>query len=410
VRLSPASMSTPFNVQEFLMRLHNFATVDGQPMYIPEPSDVEQAMCVTRHVVALTKHLTELTDTAASFYSDRKDVFVRIMKMMSVMMLECAKRLSVVADIDAVDNRRVAVCLVLCHGCLRYAQKKLDFGDVYSFPGVLQIASRGKAGVCGGALTTKLEDLVPVIPSDADARWLARALESQLDVMDVGSIFEGCLTFAKLPEGTWLPMELEGHDYTRRVIEACVFNAGRGTVGMSLAEGYDWDRHVVVDGVRCRCVSLLCVALCLTHVACVQVVLPVDGGCKDLCNHRKNVFECYKCLKSCVICSRVGGVAGGICGGCAAAAEEERKGTAVVQSQRVRDGQAVEKCGVCGRGDVEYGDLCYTCFFSPNVRSGVRRAAAVDDEQRREEVGAAVERCKKRVRTFRLWPSRSASD
>lgn len=254
-------MSTPFNVQEFLVRLHNFATIDGQLMYVPESDSTKQATSVTRHVVALTSHLTALTDSVSSFYSDRTDTLARIMKMLSVMMTECARKLSETvhaSTLDAIVHKRAAVCLVLCHACLRYAQKKLDVGAVYAFPGVLHIARKSTSDLCGGALTTVLDGLVPVIPSDADARWLARALSSQLDIMGPEyEDFEGCITFAKLPEGTWLPPELEGHDYTRRVLEACLLNAGRGTTDMELVRGYDWDKHIVVDGVRaCRVLSL----------------------------------------------------------------------------------------------------------------------------------------------------------
>jgi hypothetical protein len=253
-------MSTPFNVQEFLIRLHNFATVDGQLMYVPESDSTEHAMRVAGHVVALTSHLTELTDSVSSFYADRTDTLARIMKLLSVMMAECAKGLAATVRAPALDaavHKRVAVCLVLCHACLRYAQRKLDVGAVYTFPGKLQVAGKNDARACGGALATALDGIVPVIPSDADARWLVRALSSLLDVMGPASIYEGCVTFAKLPEGTWLPEALEGHDYTRRVIQACLLNAGRGTADMELIQGYDWDKHVVVDGVRARRALLL---------------------------------------------------------------------------------------------------------------------------------------------------------
>lgn len=101
-----------------------------------------------------------------------------------------------------------------------------------------------------------------------------------------------------------------------------------------------------------------------------------------------------------------------------------RRRAEATQFARKASGSLPEKCHGCNHADVQYDTLCGACFFSrygnPPCFGGPGNAhlaygpgtSPVDMEQRRAEVEAIVERRKKRVRTFQLWPPRAgpASD
>lgn len=101
-----------------------------------------------------------------------------------------------------------------------------------------------------------------------------------------------------------------------------------------------------------------------------------------------------------------------------------RRRAEATQFARKASGSLPEKCHGCNHADVQYDTLCGACFFSrygnPPCFGGPVNAhlaygpgtSPVDTEQRRADVEAIVERRKKRVRTFQLWPPRvgAASD
>lgn len=246
-------MSMYFNPRRFLLNLYNHASTDCHAMYIPEDDRVDCVKRVATKVIRITDHLARLVEDVPSVYSDRMGTFEATLKMLDHMQFVVAKKLafSVGAEtIDNSENKQLAVCMVLCHAGLRYVQKKLAFEKVYMFPGVVCLGNNVKMSLCGGALVTVLDDIVPKIPSDADALWLVESLRCLLSAMDTEGGYDGCVTFAKLPDGSRLHPAMEGHSYTKRILEACLANAGRGTADMDLFEGYDWDSEVVVDGVR----------------------------------------------------------------------------------------------------------------------------------------------------------------
>jgi hypothetical protein len=245
-------MSTNFSPRRFLLNLHTHADTDGQVTYLPEDNQVECVRRVADKVISITSHLTTL-DNVPSVYSDRMDTFEAILKMLNHMQFVVAKKLAFSVSAEAVDtmeNKQLAVCMVLCHACLRYVQKALAFENVYTFPGGLRLETNVRSPLCGGALATVLDDIVPKIPTKADALWLVGSLRCLLDVAGAEGGYDGCATFAKRPSSSKLHPDVEGHGYAKMVLEACLTNAGKGSSDMELFEGYDWDSEVAVDGVR----------------------------------------------------------------------------------------------------------------------------------------------------------------
>jgi hypothetical protein len=254
-------MSANFNPRRFLINLYTHKTIDGQAVYYPVENRVE---CVTRvavKVVSITDYLANRMEDTSSLYSDRMGTFEAILKMLNHMQFVVAKKLAFSVSMETIDtseNKQLAVCMVLCHVCLRYVHKRLGLNKVYTFPGGLSLGINPVDNVyplqheCGGALATILDDIVPVIPTKADALWSVESLRCLLRSMDDKDGYDGCVTFAKLPDQSTLNPIMEGHAYTRKILEACLTNTGKGTTDMELFEGYDWDSEVAVDGVRSR--------------------------------------------------------------------------------------------------------------------------------------------------------------
>ena len=205
---------------------------------------------IARNVITLSEYIIGNTEYNTNSDADMRSRFQKVLENFDMMLFECAKMLAKDAATkqDGDDNnKRTVVFLILSHICLRYIQGALKMIKTYTFPGTLSDEEESR-GFTGGALVIPVLDLVPQVPDRGDAAWALGSLKSLFLYVESGGV--GHISFAKLPNDTTLSVDLEGHEYTQVIIEACLINVGKGSVDMKLMEGYEWDKHTVIDGVR----------------------------------------------------------------------------------------------------------------------------------------------------------------